>query len=127
MILGIGIDSVEIERFKEWHTYSEKSLSRIFSESEIAYCLSCPAKSAERFAARFAAREAFLKAFHQAMPAINIPLLTLCKAIKIAKAANGAPLITIDWPLLKSEPLCCLVSWTHTKATATAIILITPA
>lgn len=71
--LGIGIDSVDIERFTEWHTYPRQSLSRIFSDQEIDYCLECPTKSAERFAARFAAREAFLKALHQAMPTIQIP------------------------------------------------------
>lgn len=62
MILGIGIDSVEIERFAHWHTYSPKQLKRLFSQEEIDYSLSNPIKTAERFAARFAAKEAFYKA-----------------------------------------------------------------
>ena len=123
---GIGIDSVEIERFKEWHTYPHKSLRRIFSESEIDYCLAVPAKSAERFAARFAVREAFLKALHQAWPDLKIPLLTICKAIAIIKTPNGAPSILINGKLLKlaASSIACSVSWTHTKTVATAIVLI---
>ena len=50
MILGVGIDAVEIARFADWHTKSDKQLRRIFSEEEMAYCLSVPAKTAERFA-----------------------------------------------------------------------------
>lgn len=125
--VGLGIDSVEIERFKEWHTYSHKSLRRIFSETEIAYCLATPAKSAERFAARFAVREAFLKALHQAMPQYKIPLLTICKAIEIVKTANSAPHMIIDRKILnieESPSFNCSVSWTHTRTVATAIVLI---
>ena len=56
MICGIGVDSVEIERFALWLDYSKKRLSRIFSLEEIEYCLQQKNKSAERFAVRFAAR-----------------------------------------------------------------------
>ena len=30
MILGIGIDSVEIERFAHWHTYAHKTVTNAF-------------------------------------------------------------------------------------------------
>ena len=59
MVKGIGIDSIEIARFRLWHTYSYRQLSRIFSSEEIDYCLSNIIKSSERFAVRFAAKEAF--------------------------------------------------------------------
>lgn len=120
----IGIDSVEIERFKQWHTYPKKSLLRIFSEEEIAYCLQSPAKSAERFAARFAVRESFFKALHQAIQPTKIPFLTLCKAIATHITGNGSPQIIVDWDLLNREPMHCSVSWTHTNTIATAIVLI---
>ena len=63
---GLGIDIVEINRFKDWYTKPKKELERIFSGEEIDYCLENKEKSAERFAARFAAREAFFKAFQSA-------------------------------------------------------------
>ncbi len=60
MILGIGIDCVDIDRFISWRTFSMQKLHRVFSEQEIAYCLSSTHTqiSAERFAAHFATREA---------------------------------------------------------------------
>lgn len=127
MILGIGIDSVEISRFNHWHTYPLQSLRRIFSEQEIEYCLSSQACSAERFAARFAAREALLKALSQAFPNQSFSLLALCKAVTIHKNPNGAPYLTITWPIigLAHEPdIQALISWTHTAKTATAIIML---
>ncbi len=125
-IRSIGIDSVEIERFKEWHTYPEKSLRRIFSHAEIAYCLAVQSKSAERFAARFAAREAFLKAFSSAYPTQKFSLLALCKAIQIIKTPHGAPEIIMNWQSLTiiKPSFNCHISWTHTKLTATAIVII---
>ena len=61
MIKGIGIDSVEVARFAHWYSYPHASLRRIFSNTEIDYCLARTAQSSAHFAARFAAREAFLK------------------------------------------------------------------
>lgn len=125
-MINIGIDLVEIARFKDWHTFTHKSLLRIFSSQEIEYCLSVPIKSSERFAARFAAREAFLKALHQAIPEIKIPLLKICKAIQIINTSNGAPQIIVDWDALKLNRhiFNCSVSWTHTKTVATTIVVI---
>ena len=56
-MIALGIDSVDIERFSDWYTMPDR-YKRIFSDTEIAYCLSVPAKSAERFATRFAASRA---------------------------------------------------------------------
>ena len=125
-IIGVGIDSVEIERFKYWHTYSKKSLLRIFSPDEIEYCMSVPIKSAERFAARFAVREAFLKALRQAMPETSFPLLKICASIKICSHLNLAPKVFVDWNqlCLTDKKFNTHVSWTHTKTAATAIIIL---
>jgi holo-[acyl-carrier protein] synthase len=62
MILGVGIDVIEISRIddmeKRWGTrFSE----RVFTPEEIAYC-SDRSNRAASFAARFAAKEAFTKA-----------------------------------------------------------------
>jgi holo-[acyl-carrier protein] synthase len=123
----IGIDSVDIARFQDWHTYSQESLLRIFSQQEIDYCLSVPIKSAERFAARFAVREAFIKALFQMFSETNFSLLTICKAIQVTKLANGSPQLIVDWQKLsieKPKDFSCSVSWTHTKSVATAIVQI---
>jgi holo-[acyl-carrier protein] synthase len=62
MIIGSGIDLVEIERIQQsMDRYGERFLNRIFTAAEQAYCLR-KRKSAESFAARFAAKEAGAKA-----------------------------------------------------------------
>jgi|SRR5690606_31235858 len=125
MILGIGVDSVEIQRFAHWHTYSHKKLLRIFSQQEIEYCLQQPNKSAERFAVRFAAREAFFKAICAAFPNISFPFLTLCKYVSVEKQ-KGRPILVFDWKSIGIECNACSlhIALTHTDSTATAFVII---
>jgi holo-[acyl-carrier protein] synthase len=61
MILGIGIDLVEVSRIEQALTRGERFRRRLFTPGEIEYCLrhKSPAK---HFAARFAAKEAGMKA-----------------------------------------------------------------
>ncbi len=131
MILGLGIDSVEIARFAHWHTFSKQQLLRIFSEKEIEYCLKNGTSRAERFAARFATREAFFKAIQTAYPDTHIPFLSVCRVISLAPANNNSPTLLIDWQKLITitgnsitHQLNTLVSVTHTKTTATVCVLI---
>jgi holo-[acyl-carrier protein] synthase len=62
MLIGTGVDLMEIERIA--HSigrFGDRFLRRVYTASEIAYCLS-KRSSAESFAARFAAKEAGAKA-----------------------------------------------------------------
>jgi holo-[acyl-carrier protein] synthase len=62
MLLGTGVDLIEIERIAHSiERYGERFLHRIYTDHEIAYC-SRKRSSAESFAARFAAKEAGAKA-----------------------------------------------------------------
>lgn len=62
MIVGSGIDMVEIDRIHEsMERFGPRFLNRIFTSAEQAYCLR-KRRSAESFAARFAAKEAGAKA-----------------------------------------------------------------
>ena len=62
MIIGSGIDLVEIKRIKDAvDRYGPRFLNRVYREEEQAYCLR-KRNSAESFAARFAAKEAAAKA-----------------------------------------------------------------
>ena len=120
MILGIGVDTIEVARFAHFQTYSQKQLLRIFSQNEIEYCLSVSAKSAERFAVRFAAREALFKAYSSWRPDHKIPFLTFCKAVTITKQ-NGIPSIIGQTPF----DLCkILLSLSHSAKTATAFVIL---
>ena len=62
MVIGIGIDIIEIDRIKSSiETYGDKFLSKIYTPVEIEYCNS-KANKFQHFAARFAAKEAVFKA-----------------------------------------------------------------
>jgi holo-[acyl-carrier protein] synthase len=62
MIVGSGIDLVEIERIQNSvDRFGERFLDRIFTKAEQAYCLR-KKNAAESLAARFAAKEAGAKA-----------------------------------------------------------------
>lgn len=63
MILGVGVDTVEIARIQRFlDEGNQPLLNRLFSQSEQQYCI--PKKQAAAcLAARFAAKEAFVKAW----------------------------------------------------------------
>ena len=67
MIVGTGIDIVEINRIK--HSiikYSDRFKNKVFTQKEIDYCHS-QADPAKHFAARFSVKEAVLKCFGTGM------------------------------------------------------------
>ena len=100
MIIGLGLDLVEIDRFKGWENYQTSTLQKIFSLEEIAHCRALLIKSPERFAARFAAKEALYKALSpHALPGKSIPFLTLCQYSSISSTPTG-PQLVVSWTKL---------------------------
>lgn len=62
MVLGIGVDIIEIERIKESvERFGEHFLNKIFTKNELSYCIE-KANKYQHLAARFAAKEAVYKA-----------------------------------------------------------------
>jgi holo-[acyl-carrier protein] synthase len=61
MIVGTGIDIIEVKRVAEKVNRDSGFKEKVFSEYERTFCDAKP-NSAQHFAARFAAKEAFLKA-----------------------------------------------------------------
>jgi holo-[acyl-carrier protein] synthase len=61
MIVGTGIDMIEVDRVADKISKDNGFLERVFSADEIHYCNQKKNKN-EHYAARFAAKEAFLKA-----------------------------------------------------------------
>jgi len=62
MIVGTGVDIVEIPRIEQaLNRYGERFSRRVYTPGEIAYCENFK-NQAERYAARFAAKEAAFKA-----------------------------------------------------------------
>lgn len=130
MIYGIGVDAVEIERFRCWHRFSHKQLSKIYTPSELAYCLENPIKSAERFAVRFAAKEAFYKAGEALLDQKSF--YALARHVGVLHGFNQKPTLIVDWQSVigaaKAEVIAKTIkihlSLTHTDALAIAYVII---
>ncbi|MDJ1500157.1 holo-ACP synthase [Xanthocytophaga agilis] len=90
MILGIGIDNVDVERIQKKISKNSDFLSYVFSTTEIEIC-NRKTKKYESFAARFAAKEAFLKALGTGID-LSIPL----NQIVIYNQSDGKPYIEIN-------------------------------
>ncbi len=127
-MLNIGIDSVEIPRFKDWQNYPRIRLLRIFNDIEIDYCLSGaninPLKTRERFASRFAFKEATFKAISPFLGQ-NLPFLTLCKLIWVENGVNGQPKVAYNTELNNylTNKLNFSVSITYSGDTAMAAVI----
>lgn len=124
MIIGLGLDAVEIARFEQWDTYSANRLQQIFSPHEISYALTVPLKAPERFAARFAAKEAAYKALARLMPT-QVPLMAFCKLIQVINDGHGAPQLEADLATLGLPVnLSLSISITHTQTLAMAVVVV---
>jgi holo-[acyl-carrier protein] synthase len=90
MIIGIGIDHVEVGKFRaDVEVNGSAFLARIFTESEITYAQSTD-DYVERLAGRFAAKEATLKALGTGWTG-DVDW----KQIEIANAPSGQPRVTL--------------------------------
>ena len=90
MILGTGIDIIEVERIRASHEkFGKRFTSRILLSAEIAYCLRHK-DPAPFLAARFAAKEAVSKAFGTGICA-KLGWLD----IEVAKHDSGEPYVVL--------------------------------
>ena len=62
MIIGIGVDIIELDRVRK-AVEREAFIQKVYTAAEIDYCQSRGRSSVQSFAGRFAAKEAILKAF----------------------------------------------------------------
>ena len=108
-IFNIGIDIVNIERFKKKeYAKNKKFYQKIFTNSEIKYCLEFK-NSSEHFAGKFAIKEAVRKSVKEKIPFNKI--LTMHK--------NSKPRIVLKMKLNYEF----LVSVSHETNMALAIVI----
>ena len=108
-IFNIGIDIINIERFKKKeYAKNKKFYQKIFTNSEIKYCLEFK-NSSEHFAGKFAIKEAVRKSVKEKIPFNKI--LTMHK--------NSKPRIVLKMKLNYKF----LVSVSHEANMAVAIVI----
>ena len=124
MILGAGVDIVEIDRIrKAAGKWKDKFLTRVFTDNELKYA-SGKKFSYQHLAARFAAKEAVLKAFGDA--SINS---MEWRNIEIVNNKDGKPFVRLTGEARKTLDKMgageIIVSLSHTKnyAVANAILV----
>jgi holo-[acyl-carrier protein] synthase len=123
MILGVGIDLIEVDRIRgSVERFGERFLKRILRPAEIAYCQTFR-NPAPNYAARFAAKEAISKAFGTG---IGRQLSWL--DMEVAHRESGEPYVILHASgqtlLTQRGGKQILVSLSHTEHHATAIAVL---
>ena len=124
MIIGIGVDIIEIARLERaLAEYGKRLRDRVFTPREIAYCQSA-GRRAERYATRFAAKEAARKAIGAAKPVQALAW----RDVEIISSAEGAPQLEFHGcaaELVKELGVTRVhVSLSHAREQAVAIVVL---
>jgi len=89
MIIGTGIDIIEVDRVKKaLDDHGERFLQRVFTQRELDY-VNTKKFPCENLAARFACKESVLKAFGDTRTGIQL------KSIEVVNDAKGKPEIVL--------------------------------
>ena len=123
MILGSGIDLVEIERIQHSvDRFGERFLDRIYTKAEQAYCLR-KHNAAESLAARFAAKEAAAKAL-----GTGIHRGVTWREIEVQRAPSGRPSLVFHGRAAEYAERIgvrnAALSLTHSRSTAMASVVL---
>lgn len=121
MVIGIGIDIIEIDRIKSSiEKYGDNFLSKIYTPVEIDYCNS-KANKYQHFAARFAAKEAIYKAL-----ATGWQKDLHWQDIEISNLPTGMPVASLKGKLKKflSDDKELKISLSHSNNYVTCVAII---
>ncbi|MGB7295746.1 MAG: holo-ACP synthase [Candidatus Aminicenantales bacterium] len=113
MIVGIGIDIIEVDRIARLAGQSPRFLGRTFTPREIQYC-SQKRNRHQNYAARFAAKEAFFKALGRRIG---------WKDVELVNRPSGQPDLVIEGQARGSFDRVH-VSVSHLAAYAVAVVIL---
>jgi holo-[acyl-carrier protein] synthase len=118
MIVGLGIDLAEVERYAFDPKLREQFARKVYTAEEMAYAMR-KRNWPERLAGFFAAKEATRKAFGHAIP---------WRAVGVTHAASGKPIIQLLGRyagLLEARGVTAIhLTITHTATTAAAVVVL---
>ena len=123
MIIGIGLDLVEIERVRGMlERHPSRARAKLFTPGEVDHC-GRVREPVESFAARFAAKEALFKALGTGLSGGA----RWCD-VEVVVMDSGAPMLRLHGPTLRiAEELGVTrahVSLTHTRHLASAYVVL---
>lgn len=123
MIVGIGVDLVEVGRIERIIArWGDRFIRRVYSTREIDYC-SQRKKPATHYAARFAAKESFLKSI-----GVGLGQGIRLSDIEVVRSERGEPQLHLSGKarecLHKRGGARVHLSLTHTSHDATAFVIV---
>ncbi len=120
MAIGIGVDAVDVERFRTSLTRTPTLRTRLFTEEELAY-VAPMADPVPSLAVRFAAREATMKSLGVGLGAFGF------HDVWVRRAESGAPSLQVHGPALALAESAGVTRWhlslTHTDLVAVAYVV----
>jgi holo-[acyl-carrier protein] synthase len=124
MVIGTGIDVVEIERVaRSIERYGSRFLERVYTAAEIAYCQRKRRNAAESFAARFAAKEAGAKAL-----GTGIGFGVTWRELEVGREPAGRPLLLLHGRAAEIAASLGVrhssLSITHTRTQSMALVIL---
>jgi len=120
-MIGIGIDAVEVERFRSVLERRPTLVNRVFTPHELE-SLSGRSDPVPGLAARFAAKEATMKA-------LGVGLFEIAfRDIEITRQSSGAPSLCVSGRARQRADALSVdeihVSMTHTQLIASAVVVV---
>lgn len=119
-IVGIGIDLVDIERFRTSLERTPSMRTRLFTEVELAY-VAPKVDPVPSLAARFAAREAVMKSLGLGLGAFGF------HEVWVERAESGEPSLAVTGRALQLADSAGVRRWhlslTHSSTTAGAYVV----
>ena len=119
-VVGVGIDAVDVARYRRVLERTPGIAARTFTEGELAYAR-LVADPTQRLAARFAAKEAAMKALGVGLGACRL------QDLEVVRAEGGEPSLVLHGAALEVRAARgasrLLLSMTHTDLIAQAIVL----
>lgn len=120
MVKGLGIDAVDVTRFRRLLERRPSLRSRIFTVDELA-SLEGKSDDAPSLAVRFAAREATMKVLGVGLGAFDF------HDVSVSRAASGAPRLVVGGRAHDLARAAGIRDWyvslTHTDTMATAVVV----
>ena len=120
MIVGIGVDAVEIDRFRRSLERTPSMKNRLFTHEELEYVEPHDDPTAS-LAARFAAREAVMKAMGVGLGAFEF------HDVWVQRADSGRPTLAVTGRAEQIANELGVTDWhlsiTHTDTTAIAYVI----
>lgn len=119
-VIGIGVDAVDIERFRRSLSRTPSMRDRLFTPDELAY-VAPKADPVPSLAARFAAREAVMKALGVGLGAFGF------HEAWVTRRASGEPALVVSGAAAQLADAVGVVRWhlsiTHTDSLAIAYVV----